>query len=328
MTNTANEKIVRFSIGEMVAAIPHLMSFTPRNSLVIMWLDANSRLIVTQRADLPSDIYSPSALSEWGEATFQHEAAKEAYAGVLVVVPPPPHQSTVPTDEIIAAILAGVSPEKVAATVVTDFATWRYASETASHAITAADMQNASATLGLGLSHRPLGSREAVEAEFAPAENPVSKRMLANARRRRDQVEQASSLHEWNDTVMETAVTRLLNGQNLTDRQLAELLVFLDNTEGRDTILSELPSAAVAAPVVSFVSLVPRTPVGKRAPIATVTAIYAYLHGDGLRANIALDIAQADNPEYSLATIIATVIQNGLSPRSVREMLQKAQQRL
>jgi hypothetical protein len=60
--------------------------------------------------------------------------------------------------------------------------------------------------------------------------------------------------------------------------------------------------------------LVRCAPPGQVAPAATVLAIAQWNSGDGARANVALDRAQADDPDYSLAHLVGTALRSGLPP--------------
>ncbi|WP_194291512.1 DUF4192 domain-containing protein [Cumulibacter manganitolerans] len=54
---------------------------------------------------------------------------------------------------------------------------------------------------------------------------------------------------------------------------------------------------------------------------ATITAIVAYLLGDGALAQCALDAALARDPGYSLAGMLSCSLQGGLHPRDLRDVL-------
>jgi hypothetical protein len=60
--------------------------------------------------------------------------------------------------------------------------------------------------------------------------------------------------------------------------------------------------------------LVRCAPPGQVAPAATVLAIAQWSSGDGARANVALDRAQADDPDYSLAHLVGAALRSGLPP--------------
>jgi hypothetical protein len=57
------------------------------------------------------------------------------------------------------------------------------------------------------------------------------------------------------------------------------------------------------------------------APIGTVTALLAWLNGDGVRAVAALERVREEDPEYALAQLLGRSIAAGLSPKGWREMM-------
>jgi len=62
-------------------------------------------------------------------------------------------------------------------------------------------------------------------------------------------------------------------------------------------------------------------PAGHVAPVATCTAIAAWLQGDGVRANAALERALEDDREYALGWLVAQSIMNGLPPQTWRGVM-------
>ena len=57
---------------------------------------------------------------------------------------------------------------------------------------------------------------------------------------------------------------------------------------------------------------------GYVAPAASLLAFVAWQQGNGALANVALDRALADNPQYSMAILLREVINAGTSPRQAR----------
>jgi hypothetical protein len=57
---------------------------------------------------------------------------------------------------------------------------------------------------------------------------------------------------------------------------------------------------------------------GYVAPVASLLAFVAWQSGNGALANVALDRALADNPQYSMAILLREVINTGTSPRQAR----------
>lgn len=55
--------------------------------------------------------------------------------------------------------------------------------------------------------------------------------------------------------------------------------------------------------------------------LATSAGIYAYLRGDGLRANIAVSIALEETPDYQLAIMLSRTISAAIPPSELAALL-------
>ena len=91
----------------------------------------------------------------------------------------------------------------------------------------------------------------------------------------------------------------------------------------RDTVLWEMSQSPdrPRAAVDGLSALVRSAPDGHVAPAATVLAVAHWLGGDGARANVALDRALADNPDYSLGLMVSAALRSGLPPQSWRDAM-------
>lgn len=72
-----------------------------------------------------------------------------------------------------------------------------------------------------------------------------------------------------------------------------------------------------------FVSATRQAPPGLVAPVATCAAVASWLVGDGARAQVALDRALRDRPDYSLALLVQHSVRIGLPPRAWREAMHR-----
>jgi hypothetical protein len=118
-------------------------------------------------------------------------------------------------------------------------------------------------------------------------------------------------------------VSRLGDREPLTPHQIAKVAVGLGDVRVRDTALWDqmqpgVDRDAVAANLASMVRLAPD---GHVAPAATVLAICHWTSGDGARANVALEHALADDPDYSLAGLVSASLRSGLPPKAWSDSL-------
>jgi hypothetical protein len=310
-----------FDLSSLIAAVPYMLTFRPEGSVVILWFDNEDKLVVTQRADLPTD-FRQEQVQQWREQALKHEVAEQGNRALFVFVP---DASTSHVDKIAHECVQGLPSSQVIARVVTDFTSYRYVGNGVCHAITAADELKAANLFSSGMSERPMSSRTDVEAEIAPRET-ISSRYMAYARRRYQQSAEEDSYSKWSEIVFSSAIQPLLSGTRLSNRQVADITVWLHQTHERDKFICLLASDDIQLSPHHLIDVVSRSPVGMRAPIATATAVYAYMHGDGLRANIALDIALADDREYHLAHLVVAAIKRSVAPADMRRMLAEESQ--
>jgi hypothetical protein len=311
-----SSNINSFQLPSLIAAVPYLLTFQPQDSVLMLWFDAAGQLKVTQRTDMPKGLDDDSILA-WHQQALGHEVAVDSERVIFIFVP----NAKTPNIDLTAKLcIEGVDTAQIAAAVITDFASFRYVGQQMVHTISVDDERKAAELFGVGLSERPVASRRDVEAEMAPRES-ISSRYMAFARRRLTQVSEHDSYEKWSDSVIASAVMPLLSGSALSNRQVADLTVWLEHIDERDRFVQMLAVRNEHLAIETLADVVARTPLGSRAPIATATAIYAYINGDGLRANIALDIALEDEPEFALAKLATAAIQRSVHPAEMRSTL-------
>jgi len=298
------------SPGVAVAAVPYLLTFTPQNSLVMLWLKADGSLLVTQRIDLPDNL-QPDTVASWHTNAFSHQARDMAAAMIAIFVPPPRTSLA----GVMEACLAPIDENFIRSTLVTDFTTWSFAGESASHAVTADDVTRAAALLGTSAATRPAPNREAVVDGFTVGEK-VSADILAAAKKRASQATTPQQVVDHHAAVLADAGDALRRGKPLTDTQVADLLIAWDTEGARDAFIALLTENDTHARVEDFAAVVRRAPRQHTAPAATIAAIYAWMRGDGLRANVALDVALEATPDYVLAEMIAAAVAAGIPPQA------------
>nr|WP_268932224.1 DUF4192 domain-containing protein [Nocardioides okcheonensis] len=104
------------------------------------------------------------------------------------------------------------------------------------------------------------------------------------------------------------------DGNRLTDRDAARTLVSLETIDTRDALWADMTRENAASHVALWTDLTRRAPDEARTAPATMLAFSSWLRGDGARAWCALDQIPP-GPPYSMAAIVASMLEHGLHPR-------------
>lgn len=76
MTIQSSKPVIHLSSpGESIAAVPYLLTFTPSESIILLWMNESNQLRLAQRVDLPvtSDEVE---LAEWRDIVYHHDRLK------------------------------------------------------------------------------------------------------------------------------------------------------------------------------------------------------------------------------------------------------------
>ena len=316
----------------VLAALPYLLGFMPSSSAVLLWL-RSGRILLTQRLDLPD---SPSEAPAWLEAVFGHGAAARTEEIILVLVTDRPDAGA-----IAAPVLAEADARGIDVRDVLHLAGERWTSLLCDDAGCCGpdgrlvqqgtrDMVAAEFAL-LGVA--PLADRQALVSEFAA--DPDGLRSVAPlldqrmADRARRLAAGGEARETWRDEACGSVLEALGGPRGRRTPAPAEeaewaaaIACSLMDVRVRDTVLWELTRRSrqlLQQALATLTRAMVATPPGHVAPVATTCALVAWLLGDGARASIATERALADDPGYSLATLIAASLQAGLPPEAWRE---------
>lgn len=328
--------------ADAVCAVPHLLGFTPEDSLVAIWIREGS-VTLTQRLDLP---HPAAAVAAAGELV---RTARRADAdSVLVVIcaeVDPPSAGELPHAAIALAVTSAAEEAGVVVldALLTDGS--RYLSYLCADAccppegqvVTPADLRRMADAFG---DPAPQTRRADLDAELAPDararslieplieewESDLQAEIASAVDRARRAVREA-----WRDAQI-GAIELILrddptHGEGVAAGDLARVLVGLRDVRIRDTIVWQLaqdePHAHSRESSLAVLTEAMRSgSPGYIAPVATVLALARWQCGDGARAVMALDRALADDPHYQLAQLAAQSIRSGLPPHRWREVLQ------
>lgn len=320
-------------IGCLIAGIPHLLGFTPEESLIVLAMSGREQAPVaaTMRVDLPDpeDCADRDALIDWlAEPLAQVARASSSWVVALW------SEALTPADEdylrrATRAVVQATGLDALALVVwkdphATALTRWRRVAQTGPAAdlcsavepdglpLTECDVQRAHAMFATA-GRVPAPSREALEAEIQPVHGDDDR---------------VASLTQVDDDAFEVAVTHAIGVLRAEvpahDSHLMLLSSALSNIFVRDTVIHDLMTDphrrwGVAADVLAdAVRYVPRN---ARPPLATCLAIVRWQLGDGARALIAVTSALEVDPTYSLAHLVGGCITGGIHPEVWRRDL-------
>ena len=107
-------------------------------------------------------------------------------------------------------------------------------------------------------------------------------------------------------------------GRFNSDYEIARITVALRDLRVRDDAWARMDPAHADQHLRLWIDVVRRAQPGYVAAPAALLAFVAWQSGDGALANVALDRALADDPRYSMATLLRQVITAGAPPSLAR----------
>lgn len=323
---TAPERLTLSSPDAFLAAVPHLLGFPPRNSVVLVGLAADGSgresIRLTQRFDRPSVDVPAESLPDLAKSAAEPMIASGSTSVVVAVFGDenPAIDGLLPSTALVDSLVAAVDDGGiwVKDALYTDGASrWSYGcANSACCPIEGAPISDELRTMiaaefaVAGAAMAP--SRQALVDDFAPAPGAIDRvTELIPAHAPQD------GLEEWRDASI-ARIAALRDDPAPSPDTVAAVLAGMNDIRVRDTALWELAhddtnkSNAMSGLTVALRS----APEGNIAPVATALAIQHWTRGDGARANACLDRAVADDPTYSLASLVGTAIGRGLPPSS------------
>jgi hypothetical protein len=335
--------------GELLAALPYLIGFHPRDSLLFIAFGGSSgrRIELTQRVDLPAPDDVPMVCRRLAANTMR---ASPAGVAVVVVGGDPavaggvPYGGPPPLGEVAAAAAGAL----VACGVVVQSRTWAAGTGTGAAwacydecgcrgAVPDAGETPFTATaVAAGLVAHP--DRAALEKIVAPTTPGRLRRRARMLTRAVDAA--ADAAPDPSDTtprrvpsgdtgreLVDRALADAAAGRlHLDDEQVVALALALSDHEVRDLALGRCAEPQAGSGVLDgaehlWAALVRETPDPEAAEPAALLAACALLRGDGALAGIALDRAEQAWPGHRLTRLLRAVWAAGIPPERVRECL-------
>jgi hypothetical protein len=318
----------------LLTIVPHLLGFAPRTSLVVIGTTrSGDRIKVTLRYDLP-DPPGAGIAADLAEHAVGVLAAQQLTTLVAVGYGPRPL-----VDPVAQALLAAAGPAGIDVGDILRVEGRRYWSYLCTEQACcpaagtpfATDSQAAFVLARAG--GQVLADRAAVAARVAPLGGLDAESMRQATRRAERHVRQllarvrkSSRLGaarrmiaaEGLNAVGSMIGTYRSGGRYATDYQLAWITVALRDLRVRDDAWARMAPEHADAHLRLWTDLTRRAQPGYVAAPASLLAFVAWQSGDGALANVALDRALADDPQYSMAQLLRQVITAGTPPSLAR----------
>jgi hypothetical protein len=322
--------------GDLVAAVPVLIGFHPRESLVLVATGGASgrRVGLTLRIDLPPPDHTAEVCERVAGSLL---AGSPAGAAVIVVAQGPGGSSAPARPDVAAAAVAALEERGV------DVHTVTWAAGTAAGGRWACyepcgcsgrlpdpactDMAVAAVAAG----HVVYAGRDELEGLVAPTDTVRlnrRQRLLARAADRMRAGGEPSGPGRTAErlaghrAVADAAIADAAAGRlELDDDRVVALAGALDEPAVRDALVLRCAGPRPGGTEQLWAALARETPDPHAAQPAALLAVSALLRGDGALANVALDRAEQAWPGHRLTTILRMAADAGIPPDRFRAMV-------
>jgi hypothetical protein len=325
------------SPAALLRLIPHLTGFVPETSLIVIGVSPpRDRIRVTLRYDLP-DPPEPDLVTDLAAHAVSVLTAQRLTAAVAVGYGPESVVTPVARELRDAAWQAGLDVREILR--VQDARYWSYLCGNEACCPAAgvpfdpapADPAEARALAAVG--DPVLSGRAALAARVAPLGGIAAESMRQATRRAERHVTRLLSRVRKSSrlgaarrmiiaeglTAVGTMITRYRGGGRFTtDDEIARITVALRDLRVRDDAWARMDPAHADGHLRLWTDVVRRAQPGYVAAPAALLAFVAWQSGNGALANVALDRALADDPRYSMATLLREVITAGAPPALAR----------
>ncbi|SFE05744.1 protein of unknown function [Actinopolyspora alba] len=357
MGSTAKQRTVRLSApAEYLAAIPHLLGFYPRDSLVLTTLHGGpevARLGMTARVDLPEPSCRRELAAELVRGPVSHDGPDGLMAAVVAtpdaepasdadpapdidpaesgsdapaaVRPPDPATGDPPHSELVESLrheLRTADIPLVRALWTPEIrpdGIWRCYGEQWDG--TVPDPRSSPLAAELAVAGAiTFSSREELAASIAPESPETTARWSARLNLMQDEAEPHrgdATMCAADTEAVFAAIRRTARGSPLTEEDLLRVLVALSDYRVRDLAMGiALTVWSRAAEQLWFV-LVRKAPEPEVADVAALLAFSAYLRGDGALASVALDRVERTRPAHRLGELLRRALDSGIGPEEL-----------
>lgn len=324
--------------GELLAAVPYLIGFHPRDSLLFVAFGGSSgrRIELTQRIDLPAPDDAPAVCRALAANTVRASPAGVAVlvvggdpvvAGGVVFGGPPPLGALAGAAAAALSDLGVPVQSRTWSAGTGAGAAWACYDDCGCRGAVpdVGETPFAATAVAAGLvAHSDRADLEKLVAPTTPGRLRRRARMLtravdAAAGTALDAPDAPSGRAAVEQALADAAAGRLL----LDDERVVALALALSDLEVRDAELERCAAREAGTDGAEhlWAALVRETPDPESAEPAALLAACALLRGDGALAGIALDRAEQAWPGHRLTRLLRAVWAAGIPPERVRECL-------
>lgn len=352
MTETLHTIVLK-NLSELFAAVPHVVGYVPRNSLVLFTLrgrGARSELDLVTVDVLPSPAEVGELAQRWIEGPLRSTGTGEVF--LLAVGDPRPQDAAVPAEprderstdhgppgspphaDVIAALETAFREVGVAVVHAAWTAEIRSGqpwicyertpcvgeiSDPAASPVGVATTISGRVTYG---SRAELSAVVASEAEDVLARRSAKLDALASET---GQERGTSARPRRDGEVVFAALRRCAAGAALTEDDLLEVLLALSDSRVRDLALAAALDGELAKPALDlWMLLVRMAPQPELAEVASLVAVTAYVRGDGALAAVALDRIEQSRPEHQLGLLLRRALSLAIPVEDLERIVREA----
>lgn len=316
-------------VGELRASIPYLLGFYPERSLVVIGLAADNSIGVTIRVDAPGSPESARACIEQLLPVLHRSAPHRVVVAYCDDYEVGECDETEREQITLSALRAFETVSDLAPVISRSLAEHGYECSFVWPARPGMPRAPLGPVPQIAVAHVLAGrtllrSRDELKSMLEPAKGMVRREV-------RDQLAALESVSLARIDLI-ALITDLLE-QHASAAELGERPPTLDphdialcalalaSIPTRDILITLIAQERAWWRVEPWCRAVQLVPTSYLPPVATMTAIVAYLSGDGALAQMALDSALTHDPAYSLAQMIDTGLRSGLRPEELRRVL-------
>ena len=311
------------SLAGLLAVIPHLLGFTPDNSLVVVGVGRTAgRVQVAFRYDLPDppDASTAAAIADHAAAMLVRQRSVIAVAVGYGQGP-----RVTPVADAIRRVVPAAAVELRDVLRVNDGRYWSYLCSEPSccpaEGVPFDAAAHPAAKILASMGQLALPDRAALAASIAPLTGTDADAM-AEATRRAERAASRLIAHAGPQALdrpglggVRSAIDVYRDGGSITPAvRHAWLGLVLTRLRIRDDAWARMDPAHHDAHQRLWTDLVRRAQPGYVAAPACLLAVTAWQSGNGALANIALDRALADTPDYTMTRLLREALAAGVPP--------------
>lgn len=334
MSPTLAPSLTISSPDTFLAAVPHLLGFAPTDSVVIAGIGrgpAGSDVItLVQRFDLPPLDLAASQLREVARAATAPMARVGSHEVIITVLSNKAYTSPdeLPHRELVDQLIEAHDDARISTrdSLYTDGTSrWSYGCFDPdccppTGRVVPEEVRTLVAAEFTAAGVAVAASRDDLAAELAPTDVEHTQAVAEHLKSMKDP---GAGIEAWRDRRIDHIHRALTSATPLDPKACAQVIDGLADVRVRDTVLWDLAQGRGDGTVVAarLADVVRTAPDGRVAPAATVLSIQHWTTGDGARANVALDRALDENPDYSLGGLVKTSLTTGMPPSTWRDLM-------